>query len=197
MAEETNTTVTETNQAENSGGDPKGNADNAAAVSTPDTAQAEKTFTQKELDEIVRQRLDRAKKDMPSKDELKAFKEWQDNQKTAEQRSAEKIAAAESGRTAAEKRAEAAEAKCTALTKGVRPEVLDDVITLAMSKVGDDKTVEQAIDEVIKKHPSFCAAAEKAPEKKPSFLGASGSGGNSQNDEINAARAIMGLPPKN
>ena len=45
MAEATNTTVTETNQAENSGGDPKGNADNAAAVSKPDTAQAEKTFT--------------------------------------------------------------------------------------------------------------------------------------------------------
>ena len=74
--------------------------------------------------------------------------------------------------------------------------MLDDVITLAMSKVRDDKTVEQAIDEVIKKHPSFCAAAEKAPEKKPSFLGASGSGSNSQNDE-NMARAIMGLPPKN
>ena len=197
MAETTNTTVTETNQAENSGGDPKGGTGNAVnAVSTPEPAQAEKTFTQKELDDIVKQRLDRAKKDMPSKDELKAFKEWQDNQKTAEQRNAEKIAAAENGRTAAEKRAEAAEAKCTALTKGVRPEVLDDVITLAMSKVGDDKTVEQAIDEVIKKHPSFCAAAEKAPEKKPSFLGASGSGSNSQNDE-NMARTIMGLPPKN
>lgn len=189
---ETNTPVTETNQtAENNGGDPKGNADNAAAVSTNEGA--EKTFTQKEVDEIVKQRLSRATKDMPSKDELKAFKEWQDNQKTAEQRNAEKITAAENGRTAAEKRAEAAEAKCTALTKGVRPEVLDDVITLAMSKVGDDKTVEQAIDEVIKKHPSFCAA-EKAPEKKPSFLGASGSGNNSQNDD--AVRAIMGLPPK-
>ncbi|MGN0586887.1 MAG: hypothetical protein ACI4JF_06335, partial [Oscillospiraceae bacterium] len=140
-------------------------------------------------------RLSRATKDMPSKDELKAYREWQDNQKTAEQRNAEKVTAAENGRAAAEKRAEAAEAKCAALTKGVRPEVLDDVITLAMSKVSDDKTVEQAIDEVIKKHPSFCAAAEKVPDKKPLFLGASGSGNNSQNDD--AVRAIMGLPPKN
>ena len=69
--------------AENSGGDPKGDADKADAVSTPETEQAEKTFTQKELDDIVKQRLDRAKKDMPSKDELKAFREWKDSQKTA------------------------------------------------------------------------------------------------------------------
>ena len=86
MAEETNTTVTETEQAENSGGDPKGGTGNAVnAVSTPEPAQAEKTFTQKELDDIVKQRLDRAKKDMPSKEELKAFKAWQDSQKTAPQ----------------------------------------------------------------------------------------------------------------
>lgn len=45
---------------------------------------------------------------MPSKDELKAFKEWQDSQKTAEQLSQEKITAAENGRTEAMKRAEAA-----------------------------------------------------------------------------------------
>ena len=66
MADETNTTVTETkNMAENSGGDPKGDADKADAVSTPESEQEEKTFTQKELDDIVKQRLDRAKKDMP------------------------------------------------------------------------------------------------------------------------------------
>ena len=90
MAEATNTPVTETNQtAENSGGDPKGNADNAAAVSTNEGA--EKTFTQKEVDNIVKERLDRFKKGMPSNEELKAFKEWQDNQKTAEQRNGTSI----------------------------------------------------------------------------------------------------------
>ena len=72
MAEETNTTVTETNQAENSGGDPQGNAGNADAVSTNEGA--EKTFTQKELDEIVKQRLERERKGMPTKDEMKAFR---------------------------------------------------------------------------------------------------------------------------
>ena len=159
MAEETNTTVTETNQtAENSGGDPQGGTDNNVnAVSTNEGA--EKTFTQKELDEIVKQRLSRATKDMPSKDELKAFKEWQDSQKTAEQLSAEKITAAENGKAEAEKRAEAAEARCTAYSKGVNPEAVEDVIVLAMAKVNDSKSIEQAIDEVIKRHPSFCGSS--------------------------------------
>ena len=157
MAEETNTTVTETPQAENSGGDPQGNAENAAAVSTNEGA--EKTFTQKELDEIVKQRLERERKGMPTKDEMKAFKAWQDSQKTAEQLSAEKVTAAENGKAEAEKRAEAAEAKCVAFSKGVSAEAVDDVIALASPKVGDNKTMEQAIDEVLAKYPPFTKAA--------------------------------------
>ena len=154
---EANTTVTETEQAENSGGDPQGNVENAAAVSTNEGA--EKTFTQKELDEIVKQRLERERKGMPTKDEMKAFKAWQDSQKTAEQISAEKVTAAENGKAEAEKRAEAAEAKCVAFSKGVSAEAVDDVIALAAAKVGDNKTMEQAIDEVLAKYPSFTKAA--------------------------------------
>ena len=72
--EESTTTTPENNAAENT----QREAEPAkSAESTP----AEKTFTQKELDDIVKQRLDRAKKDMPTKDELKAFREWKDSQK--------------------------------------------------------------------------------------------------------------------
>lgn len=156
MAEATNTTVTETNQtAENSGGDPKGNADNAAAVSTPDSAQAEKTFTQKELDDIVKQRLDRAKKDMPSKEELKAFKEWKDSQKTAEQKALDDLAAANSAKEAAEKDKQALEIKVSCLSKGVAPEYVDDVIALAAKYVDDNTTIDKAVDSVIEKYPVF------------------------------------------
>lgn len=159
----TGTTVTETITAENSGGDPKGNADNAAAVSTNEGA--EKTFTQAELDDAIKRRLERERKGMPSKDELKAFHEWQDSQKTAEQLSAEKLTAAENGRADAVRRAEAAEAKCTAFSKGVKPDSVDDVIALAMSKVSDSVTIEQAIDEVIGKYPTFCGTDKpKAPQ---------------------------------
>ena len=185
---ETNTTVTETNQAEKGfdgthGGDPTQpvNPQGEKGVSTNEGA--EKTFTQKELDDIVKQRLDRAKKDMPSKDELKAFKEWQDSQKTAEQLSQEKITAAENGRTEAVKRAEAAEARCTAYSKGVKPEAVDDVIALAMANVSDSKTIEQAIDEVVTKYPSFCGAVQT----KGITTGVDLSGGSNNKDGVTAA----------
>lgn len=46
----------------------------------------EKTFTQDEVNAIIA----KEKNKMPSKEEMKAFKEWQENQKTAEQKQAEK-----------------------------------------------------------------------------------------------------------
>lgn len=59
--EETNTNAAETTTTA---------AENTATQETEQKqpeqpAPAEKTFTQKELDDIVKQRLDRAKKDMP------------------------------------------------------------------------------------------------------------------------------------
>lgn len=170
---ETNTTVTETNKAENGstgayGGDPtqavKGGANlPEKAVSTSEPEQTAKTFTQAELDAIVKQRLERQAKGQPTKEEMDAFHKWQDSQKTAEQLSAEKISAAESGRADAEKKLAAAEAKCCAYSKGVTAEAVDDVIALAMAKVSDDMPIEKAIDAVISKYPSFCSA-KSAPQ---------------------------------
>ena len=165
MADEIKTgSTTETN----SGGDPtravKGGANlPEKAVSTSEPEQTAKTFTQAELDAIVKQRLERQAKGQPSKEEMEAFRKWQDSQKTAEQLSQEKISAAENGRADAEKKLAAAEAKCCAYSKGVTAEAVDDVIALAMAKVSDDMPIEKAIDAVISKYPSFCSA-KSAPQ---------------------------------
>lgn len=42
----------------------------------------EKTFTQKDVDNIVKERLAKAKKGIPSKEELAAYNEWKESQKT-------------------------------------------------------------------------------------------------------------------
>lgn len=163
MADETNTNATETkNMAENSGGDPKGDADKADAVSTPESEQAEKTFTQKELDDIVKQRLDRAKKDMPSKDELKAFREWKDSQKTAEEKAAEQLAEVAAARDSAEREKSRLEIKVSCLAKGVPADAADDVIALAERFIDDNTTIEKAVEKVLEKYPSFRSAV-KAP----------------------------------
>ena len=185
MAEEIkNENTTDTNN----GGDPTQSVSpqGEKGVSTPEGVQAEKTFTQKELDEIVRQRLERQKKGQPTKEEMDAFHKWQDSQKTAEQLSAEKISAAESRAAEAEKKAAAAEAKAYAYSKGVNAEAVDDVIALAIPKVDDNTTMEKAIEAVIAKYPSFCSAKSEAP--KGITTGVSfGNGGGSQLSGVEAA----------
>lgn len=190
MAEtNTNTTVTETiNKAENSGGDPKqavSPKQDEKAVSTNEGA--EKTFTQAELDEIVKQRLERQKKGQPTKEEMDAFHKWQDSQKTAEQLSAEKISAAQTAASEAEKRAAAAEAKCCAFSKGVSKEAVDDVIALAMNKVDDNTPIDKAIDAVIAKYPSFCSAKSEAPKGITTGVSFGNGGGGTQMSGVEAA----------
>ena len=73
------------------------NAQGTGNVDTQTTNQnegqaSEKTFTQEELNKIVQERLDKEKKKMPSKEDMKAFKEWKESQKTEAEKQAEKDA---------------------------------------------------------------------------------------------------------
>lgn len=56
-----------------------------AQVTEPVTAP-EKTFTQADVDKIVANRLSRAMKGMPNEEELKAYRTWQESQKTEQER---------------------------------------------------------------------------------------------------------------
>ena len=188
MAETTtNTTVTETDKAENNGGDPTQPVSPQGEKGVSTNEGAEKTFTQAELDEIVKQRLERQKKGQPTKEEMDAFHKWQDSQKTAEQLSAEKISAAQTAASEAEKRAAAAEAKCCAFSKGVSKEAVDDVIALAMNKVDDNTPIDKAIDAVIAKYPSFCSAKSENPKGITTGVSFGNGGGGSQMSGVEAA----------
>lgn len=83
------------NQSTNTG-ESTNNAEGTGNVDTQTTnqneGQTEKTFTQEELNKIVQDRIEKEKKKMPSKEDLKAFKDWQESQKTVEQKQAEKDA---------------------------------------------------------------------------------------------------------
>lgn len=83
------------NQNRNTG-ESTNNAEGTGNVDTQTTnqneGQIEKTFTQEELNKIVQDRIEKEKKKMPSKEDLKAFKDWQESQKTVEQKQAEKDA---------------------------------------------------------------------------------------------------------
>lgn len=134
----------------------------------------EKIFTQAELDKIVTERIAREKAKLPTKEELAEYRKWRDENKTAEEKTTEEINAANAARTAAEQRAADYEAKYTALNKGVKSEAVEDVIALARVKVSDSVTLEQAIDEVVKKYPQFAGVAPIINTSTPT-----GSGGGS------------------
>lgn len=83
---------TNTNTVESTNTEVTGNVDTQTTTNQNEGKATEKTFTQEELNKIVQERLDKEKKKMPSKEDLKAFKNWQESQKTAEQKQAEKEA---------------------------------------------------------------------------------------------------------
>ncbi len=143
-----------------------------------------KTFTQEELDAIVKDRIARAKKGQPSKEELKAFNDWKESQKTDEEKRNEALTNAEQAKIAAEERALLAETKVTCLSKGVVASSVDDVVTLAKAMVTEKVTIEQAIDKVLGKYPSF--KGEQQQQEPQGFK----IGANSQNQKENPNDAL-------
>jgi hypothetical protein len=57
---------------------------------TVENVESGKTFTQEEVDRLIESRLARAKKQMPDKEELDAFKNWKDSQKSEAERIAQR-----------------------------------------------------------------------------------------------------------
>lgn len=171
------------------GGANTGNANtNEPKTDSKDTTQAteEKTFTQAEVDKMIKDRLAREKKNQLPKEELEAYKAWKESQKTEEEKKNEALSNAEKARIAAEEKAAALEAKVTALSKGVKSDSVDDVVILAKALVTDEVTIEQAIDEVLEKYPSF--KGEQQEGNKGFKIGAEGQ---KQNENTNNALAAI------
>ena len=67
----------ETNLTDGAGGEGEGTETNPTE---------EKTFTQEEVNRMIKDRVAREKKGQLSKEELKAYKEWKESQKTEAQK---------------------------------------------------------------------------------------------------------------
>jgi hypothetical protein len=132
---------------------------------TKETTQEEKTFTQADVDKLIQERVARERKNQLSKDELKAYNDWKESQKTEEQKKNEALTNAEKARLAAEEKATVLEAKVTCLSKGVITTSVDDVVILAKAMVTDEITIEQAIDKVLEKYPSFKGEQQQEDNK--------------------------------
>ena len=137
----------EINSTDNSDGEGEGTEET--------NPKEEKTFTQEEVNKMIKDRVAREKKGQLSKEELKAYQDWKESQKTEAQKQSEALTNAEKAKQDAEERANTLEAKVTCLSKGVLADSVDDVVILAKAMVSDDVTMDQAVDKVLEKYPSF------------------------------------------
>lgn len=153
-----------------------------------ETTQEEKTFTQADVDKLIQERVARERKNQLSKEELKAYQEWKESQKTEEEKKNEALTNAEKARLAAEERATGLEAKVTCLSKGVVATSVEDVVILAKAMVTDEVTIEQAIDKVLEKYPSF--KGEQQQEEQKGFVIGAGSQKQKENSNDALARAF-------
>ncbi|EOU1610732.1 hypothetical protein QYB24_002031 [Clostridium perfringens] len=154
----------ETNLTDGAGGEGEGTETNPTE---------EKTFTQEEVNRMIKDRVAREKKGQLSKEELKAYQEWKESQKTEAQKQSEALTNAEKAKQDAEERANTLEAKVTCLFKGVLADNVDDVVILAKAMVSDDVTMDQAVDKVLEKYPSF-KGVQQQDENKGFKIGADG-----------------------
>lgn len=117
----------------------------------PKTGADVKSEAQKIADAMLAKKM----KNMPSKEELAAFRKWQDDQKTEAQRIAEAQKQAEAALTAAEKREARANAMIAAAAAGLKPEHIEDAVILAMARADGDTSMEDAIAKVVQSNPSW------------------------------------------
>ena len=118
-------------------------------TNTPENGgQEQKTFTQEELNTIVETRLAKAKKDMPSKEELEKYNEWKEAQKTEQEKMAEKET--EYQKVLAEKEQIINENKI--LKSGVNAEDTDYVLFKVTKMEGD---FEENLSKFLKDNPRF------------------------------------------
>lgn len=174
------------------GGSEEENLDTDKDQEGKEEKQEEKTFTQADVDKLLKDRVAREKKGQLSKEEIKAYQDWKDSQKTEDEKKSEALTNAEKAKQAAEERATSLEAKVTCLSKGVGATSVDDVVVLAKAMVSDDVTIDQAIDKVLEKYPHFKGEQESNEEQKGfKKIGSNGAKGKAASDE--ALKAAFGI----
>jgi len=142
---------------------PDGNGGNGDPGATGDPGADPKTFTQEEVNRMMaaEKRQGRASVlselgyDPKDKEAIAKLKALIDGNKTEEQKKADKEQELTNAAAEANRRAEAAERKLQALSSGCDPAAVDDVMTLASSRVTEEVDFAKALEQVKEKYPNF------------------------------------------
>lgn len=157
--EENNNEVNTDQQGENTETGQNGDNGNQNGSSGAESA-SEKTFTQTEVNRMMTKEKQQGRSaaykelgiDPSDTSMVSMFKAFIEAQKTSEQKANEQKAENDAKLAQAMEKARVAEAKATALKLGVKPECVDDVVALAITKVTDDNDVDAIINDFKSKY---------------------------------------------
>lgn len=169
-----------------------------------------KTFTQEQLNRMMAKEKGQGKAsvyrelgiDPKDAKAIAMVKAIIGSQKTEEEKTAEVSIEAQGKMQEAEHRAAIAEAKVEAMMQGVKPECVDDAITLALAKVTEDADIKTIIGEFKTKYPVWFVSTEETADEKPAAKGtgssvkAPGANNSGTGKEVNSLGARLAAQRK-
>lgn len=136
-------------------------------------AQETKTFTQEQLDAVVRDRLTRERDKFArelgidesfSKEKYEEFKMFQEAQKTELEKAKEQAQRLEAEKLELLNERERLSEEFAAAKLGIKPEALEDA--LALAKIKDGGNIEEKLGKVLEEYPIFKSTGNAAPQVK-------------------------------
>lgn len=147
--------------------------------------QEQKTFTQEELNTIIETRLAKAKKDMPSKEELQAYNEWKQNQKTEQEKNEELMNKLKTDNGTLTNENAKLKAQIQIMNSNVKKEFVKFVTSEVLAMVSDEVDLVTALKSYKKDNPQYFGdTVIKKTQTSPS-LNAGGDKPQTTNDIMN------------
>lgn len=148
---------------------------------TAESGKPEKTFTQADVNRMMKAEKEKGRRSVLSdlgiedvtnaKEALKAYQEYQNSQKTELQRATDELKAANDKAAIAEARAQKAEYCLKAIANyGANSVSADDLISIAITKVSDEKDIEAVLKEM-KENSAYSGFFVNAENNKPKGTG--------------------------
>lgn len=145
--------------------------DGEAEEATTTTEETPETVdVQKEAEKIANAIVARKLKDMPSKDEVKAFKTWKESQKTEQQKIDEEIQALREQSDSYKSELTAYKHEKATLKAGVSAEFAEFVAHQAGKKADENTDFDTALTEYLTANPQYKTTAKRAIGPTPGAI---------------------------